>query len=150
VNRVTRQLWIGAAPRPGRPYPGIDVIVLCAREHQPVLSGFPGLVIRAPFADRDIPTPQDRKTAIRAAREVSRRLRKGQRVLVTCVKGWNRSGLVVGLTLKMMGRGLRADQIIQAIRQARGESALSNPAFVRILRGFGEGRGRPHRMKRDT
>ncbi len=134
-DRVAPQLWMGGAPDPARPYPEFDVIVLCAREEQPTFRRFKGTVIRAPFADSPYPTAVERRIAIRAAREVAKRLRKGQRVLVTCAMGWNRSGLVVGLALKMASRR-HVNEIIERIRKARGPNALSNPAFERFLRGF--------------
>jgi len=117
------------------PYPDFDTIVLCAREHQPVFKRYKKSVIRAPFADTPYPTATERRIAIRAAREVAKRLRKGQRVLVTCQMGWNRSALVAGLALKMATK-MHTEEIIRRIREARGEDALSNPAFVRFLRGF--------------
>lgn len=135
-DRVAPRLWMGAAPDPNREYSEFDVIVLCAGEVQPTFRAFKGTVIRAPYSDSQRPTVTERKIAIRAAREVSKRLRKGHRVLVTCVMGWNRSGLVCALALKMASR-YQVDEIINRIRKARGSDALSNQAFERIVRGFG-------------
>lgn len=136
MNEVTPRLWQGAAPDPIKPYPEFDAIVLCANEVQPKFQRFKGDVIRAPFVDSPYPTAKERRTAIRVAREVGKRLRKGQKVLVTCAAGLNRSGLVVGLALKMRSR-MHVNEIIKRIRKARGPLALSNPAFERFLRGFG-------------
>lgn len=136
MNRVAPRLWQGAAPTPDLPHAEFDVIVLCAQEYQPFrFPAFKGTVIRAPFDDSLQPTAKERKIAIRAAREVAKRLRKGQRVLVTCMMGRNRSGLVVGLALRMSTRW-SADEIVVRIRKARGEDALSNQSFERIVRGF--------------
>jgi protein-tyrosine phosphatase len=134
-DRVAPRLWQGAAPDPAKPYTEFDVIVLCAQEVQPRFARFKGTVIRAPFADTPYPTSKERKIAIRAAREVVKHLRKHRRVLVTCAQGWNRSGLVVGLTLRM-ATNWHPEEIVRRIRAARGEFALSNPAFERIVRGF--------------
>jgi protein-tyrosine phosphatase len=138
---------MGAAPDPTRPYPEFDVIVLCAEEVQPTFQRFKGTVIRAPFDDSPYPTAKERKIAIRAAREVAKRLRKGQRVLVTCAQGLNRSGLVVGIALKMAAR-MHVNEIIERIRKARGDWALSNPAFERFLRGFSAKTGNAKRASR--
>ena len=109
-------------------------VVLCAEELQdlPAL-GVPvdGVeVIRAPLDDAR-PTLHEIHVAYDAAREVARRWRLGQHVLVTCHKGWNRSGLVTALTLMMLG--LSDNQAIRAIRAARGPKALGNRHFVEVL-----------------
>lgn len=132
---------MGSVPDPTKAYTEFSAIVLCAQEFQPRFRRFKGTVIRAPFADTKYPTAKERRIAIRSAREVAKRLKKGQRVLVTCAMGLNRSGLVTGLALRMASR-MHPTEIIRRIREARGEYALSNPAFERIVRGF-------HRMKRE-
>lgn len=136
-DRVAPRLWQGAAPDPTKPYPEFDVIVLCAQEVQPRFARFKGSLIRAPFADTPYPTEKERKIAIRAARLVAKHLGKKRRVLVTCAMGWNRSGLVNALALRMATRA-HPEEIIRRIRAARGEHALMNPAFERIVRGFSQ------------
>ena len=135
-DRVAPRLWQGAAPDPAQAYAGFDVLVLCAKQFQPLMPKFKGLLIRAPFDDTPRPGATERRIAIRAAREVAKSLRAGRNVLVTCQAGWNRSGLVVGLSLRMAAR-FPVDEIVSRIRRARGPHALSNEAFERILRGFG-------------
>ena len=126
---------MGGVPDPGS-LELFNVLVLCAKEVQPKVQGFKGTIIRAPFGDVPSLTSKERRTAIRAAREVAKRLRKGQKVLVTCHMGWNRSGLVTALALRMSThRG--TDEIIRRIRKARGPNALSNESFVRMIYGFG-------------
>jgi len=134
-NEVAPRLWMGGAPDSKRPYSEFDTIVLCAGEAQPTFVRFQGTIIRAPFVDTGAPTQAERRIAIRAAREVAKRLRRGQSVLVTCAQGLNRSGLVCGLALKMAS-SYHVTEIIDRIRKARGKWALSNPAFERFLRGF--------------
>lgn len=136
-DRVAPRLWQGAAPDPTRPYTEFDVIVLCAKEYQPRFERFRGTLLRAGFDDTRYPTMMERKIAIRAARQVAKRLRKGQRVLVTCAMGWNRSGLVTGLSLRM-ATTMHPEEIIRRIRAARGDDALSNASFERIIRGFAQ------------
>ena len=135
-DRVAPRLYQGGAPDPSKPYSDFDAIFLCAAEYQPPrFPRFKGTIVRCGFDDTSQPTAHERRIAIRAAREVAKRLGKGQTVLVTCYAGWNRSGLVVGLALRMATRW-SAEDIIRRIRKARGERALSNPAFVRIICGF--------------
>jgi protein-tyrosine phosphatase len=140
-HEVAPRLWMGAAPDSKRPYSEFDAIVLCAGEVQPTFVRFQGTIIRAPFVDSGAPTATERKIAIRAAREVAKRLRRGQSVLVTCAMGLNRSGLVCGLALKMVSP-YHVSEIIDRIRKARGKRALSNPAFERFLRGFSSKKSR--------
>lgn len=86
----------------------------------------------APFDDG----PVDDDTVLTAklsASQVARAVSKGKRVLVTCMGGLNRSGLVVGLALRSLGYD--ADAAIRLVREARGPFALSNEHFVEVIRG---------------
>lgn len=58
----------------------------------------------------------------------------GEKVLVRCHAGFNRSGLVVAMTLAQMGFDM--DDAIDLIREKRSPNALSNHFFVAYLRGF--------------
>lgn len=55
----------------------------------------------------------------------------GQKVLIRCQAGLNRSGLVTGLVLLKSGKS--ADEVITLIRSARGKHALSNDEFREYL-----------------
>jgi protein-tyrosine phosphatase len=92
-------------------------------------------VFHAPLDDNPWcpPSPREQAIAHGAAREVARRLRKGQRVLVTCAMGLNRSGLVSALALRM--QGVPSERAIAAVRQARGPNALNNGQFRRLIAG---------------
>ena len=65
-----------------------------------------------------------------------RRWRAGDRVLVRCQAGLNRSGLVTALIL--MRHGMDAESAIQLIREHRAELALFNREYVRWLLTEGE------------
>lgn len=134
-DQVAPLLFMGAAPDPVKAYTDFDALVLCTEAQPTRFPNFHGTIIRAPFSDTSYVTADLRRIAIRAAREVAKRLRKGQTVLVTCTQGWNRAGLVVGIALKMASR-LSSDEIIERIRAARGRDALSNQSFERIVKGF--------------
>lgn len=101
-----------------------DVIVLAAREWQPELSGYE--VIRVLLDDSGPPpTPAERIAIRQNARRVAHRIRAGKRVLVTCVQGRNRSGVIAGLALVELG--LPPKLVVQQIRRIR--DGLANPYF---------------------
>lgn len=62
--------------------------------------------------------------------------KKGDRVLVRCQAGLNRSGLVTALIL--MKDGMTAKEAIQTIRTNRADSALFNRHYVQWLLTEGE------------
>ena len=61
----------------------------------------------------------------------STRLDKGDRVLVRCQAGLNRSGLVTALVL--IKKGMSPELAIETIRKQRGADALFNQNFVNWL-----------------
>ena len=63
-------------------------------------------------------------------------LQKGDRVLIRCQAGLNRSGLVTALVL--IKQGYSAQSAIEMIRKFRGEDALFNHNFVNWLLAKGE------------
>lgn len=142
-------MWQGAFPPPGPFLAGrVSMVVLCAQELQPPASAYPGVAVRhAPFSDHgEPPTRNEIMTAMHAASTVRSALDRGEDVLVTCHMGLNRSGLVSALAL-MMPHGRRgnfwlsdetpacltSDQAIALVRRARGEHALGNKWFIRVL-----------------
>ncbi len=135
-HEVIPGLWQGGSrtpPEPGR----FDVVVsLCARGNlrSPLSQGQRGLSWF--IADADVP---DEQTLRRLARQVSAWLDDGQRVLVRCKAGLNRSGLVVARTL--VERGVDPTEAIRLIRRRRHRRALNNRAFVAWL--LQEGPGEP-------
>lgn len=125
-------LWQGSAPPIHRnPAVTADLLVLCAQEYQPSSRFFPrSKVIRARMDDA-MPTPREMSEAMTAANEVVRAVLKGKVVLVTCAMGWNRSGLVTGLAMRKLGYS--GKDAVRLIKQARGDSALSNRYFRKIV-----------------
>lgn len=65
------------------------------------------------------------------ARVIARKVEAGNKVLVRCQAGYNRSGLVMGFTL--MELGYDAHAAVHLIRAARGEYALFRLVFLRYL-----------------
>lgn len=133
ADRVHRNLWMGSAPHRWAPLrEHFNVLVLCAMEYQPRSACFEGVrVIHAPLDD-SAPTPREIRIANEAANRVVVALRDGQTVLVTCMQGRNRSGLVSALALKQLGAP--PSVAIKLVRRARGDDALANPYFVALIK----------------
>ena len=135
-NEIYPLLHQGSAP-PGNTVLmelGFSAVVLCAIENQPPASKFEGIdVLYAPNDDNPLraPTRDELLIAVDAAKQVAQRVQDGQKVLVTCMAGLNRSGLVNAFALHILTgwSGPRCVQQVQAKRQA----ALSNRQFVRVL-----------------
>lgn len=124
------QLAQGSAPPPRVRVP-FDVIVLAATEYQrPHLPGY--TLLRVPLDDSGPPpSPADRALIRASAREIARRVRRGERVLVTCWQGRNRSGVLAGLALVELG--MPPDRAIRRIQQLR--DGLTNPHFRAMVGG---------------
>lgn len=136
ASEVVPGLYIGSKPAPGRH--AFDVIVLAAEEYQPHAMRFPGSeVIHMPLDDapwRNM-RPEEIAGAVRTGEAVARHIRAGRRVLVSCAMGLNRSSLVAAIAMHN-AHGMGADEIIMRIRRARGQWALSNPNFEKLLRSM--------------
>jgi len=133
ASEIIPGLWQGSRP-PAGPEIGrvVDLLALCAMEHQPDSRSYPGLahIVRARLDDAE-PTQRELAEATDAARLVATSLASGMVCLVTCQAGLNRSGLVSGLALRYLGFSGR--EAVRLVRRARGENALSNPWFRKIV-----------------
>lgn len=124
---VIPRLAQGSVPT-GPLHRDFHTVVLCAEELQDLpIVGVE--VLKAPMDDA-VPSSREIDLAFNVARQVASRWRQGRRVLVTCAMGRNRSGLVTGLTLMMLG--MTDAEAIRAIRSAR-KNALTNRHFVQVL-----------------
>lgn len=135
---VSENLWMGGVPPVGgQVVKYFDGLVLAAAEYQ-VADDYPGVeVLLAPMHDDGSPmTKEDVGTALRATSWVVKRLRDGQKVLVTCRMGLNRSGLVCAMSLCCGSATPEADEAIAAVRAARGPDALGNQDFTSLIRRF--------------
>jgi hypothetical protein len=140
ANHIDDKLWQGEFPHSdewGRlSTKGFGAVVLCAQELQPrdEFDFFPGVeLILAPMDDAVL-TDEEVAAATFAARRALAYLHRGQRVLVTCAAGRNRSGLVSALVL-MMRRGMTGEEAVRRV-QSRRKDALTNPSFAAYLRGL--------------
>lgn len=119
-----------------------DLIVFCAKEFgPPAMALKKGEVKRrltrvyhAPIDDAVL-TRDEMFIASRAANLVAASFLKHKRILVTCMQGRNRSGLVVALALDMLSSegGGAALAAVRERRLRAGAPALTNPSFVKLL-----------------
>ena len=131
-----RSLYQGARPPHGNVLrrSRVDALVLCAQEYQPAALLFPGVqVLYAPLDDAEL-TAGEWEIAKQASKRVEGIIKTGGRVLVTCMQGLNRSGLVVAMTLHRL-TGLPGHRCVEAV-QARRANALMNESFVHALAGL--------------
>ncbi len=116
---------LGAPPPWGFPF---DVVVTLYADAQPA----PWYVeeMRYGFYDSEL-TPEATKRVLAIAAAAYSRWQAGDRVLIRCQAGVNRSGLVTALVLMM--HGLTAIEAIELIRRRRSPAVLSNRHFVEWL-----------------
>lgn len=148
ATRILPKLYQGSLPPEGRELAdrGFDVLVLCAEEHQPSGRKFPGVqVYHAPLDDHDLSAVEAR-IAERAAEAVRRHVLRGERVLVTCAMGRNRSGLVVALAILKL-TAMTGFDAATLVRRGRA-GALSNPSFVDAVVSYGRRERRTVRLQR--
>ena len=134
ATRIYGNLYQGGVPPMGDYLrnEGFDVLVLCAAEFQPSARRYPGvIVLHCPLVDEEKMSERDMQSARRTADMVAVALKQGKKCLVTCYMGWNRSGLVNGLTLHK-AYSMKGRDAVNTIRSMR-EHALSNRFFARVL-----------------
>lgn len=129
-------LWQGGADDVTKAHgDGFDVIILCADEFQParhIIATELMEVVHAPNDDSENPLTRDQlTTAIAASRVVAARFREGKKVLVSCMQGRNRSGLVTALALHRL-YGMTGERCRGYIR-SKVPHALTNPSFNKFL-----------------
>lgn len=140
ATRIYGGLYMGSAPPLGVEVrkAGFDVLVLCAYEIQPSRSELPGVEVLRVRLDDDSSRPvgiDEWQNIVAQGQRVARRLGAGQRVLVTCAMGLNRSGIVAATALASLTglSGARCVQVVQRRRSVAGQHALYNMAFVNAL-----------------
>lgn len=119
--------------------PRFDLLVFCAEEFQPlrdlmIQSAPRATLCYAPNIDGELPRER-LAAATQAAALVANRFLRGQKILVTCLEGRNRSGLVIALALHMLSGagGAQVAKFIRARRRHVAEPALTNPFFMKLL-----------------
>lgn len=128
---ISNRLYMGSDPIPNAYLP-VDTLVLTAMEHQGSNYRGPRTILRVPLNDDGSPVTLDEvKLALQAGNAVARRLRRGEKILIVCHAGKNRSGLVTALALVNLGAS--STDAIQTVRRARGQSALRNKDFFDLV-----------------
>lgn len=135
VSKITDGLYQGAWPPFGDQLAkrGFDVLVLCAEENQHD-ELYVGLnVICAPGEDNSNPDVMSQflPTWILAAQRAAQQVKAGKKVLVTCMAGLNRSGMVTAMALHLLTGWSGAD-VVEHIQASRAD-ALCNPTFAQWL-----------------
>jgi protein-tyrosine phosphatase len=135
ANKIHDHLYQGGRPPPGDGLAkaGIDVLVLAAKEHQDA-GAHEGLIVICAPGDDDL-RPHRLARFIdgwrAAAEQVVEHIKAGRNVLVTCMAGQNRSGLIVGMALCML-TGCNGKEAVVAV-QTRRPYGLNNSTFARYL-----------------
>lgn len=133
---VVENLYQGSAP----PYGDVlakldfDTLVLCASENQE--KDFYSNIEVLLFPTEDDIVEQNMLCDLpkwqQAAQIVVERINTGNKVLITCMAGLNRSGMVTAFTLRQITNWSR-NKIVDHIQQCR-EMALCNKTFENFLR----------------
>ena len=141
-NEILPGLYLGGTPSScdlqfeGNPsiFPGIDLICSFHRYSSPVIGG----TIELRYYYEDDPNigldPNDAPKLAEVAAVALRQWKSGKNVLFRCSGGRNRSGLVLGLMLRM--DGYSADDAIQLMRIKRDASVMHNEDFNQALRDW--------------
>jgi hypothetical protein len=133
------ELWMGGVPFDDAELKTFDLIVNASNleplregEHgREMLYGTVPAVIDVEFDDG--PLSEETANLVDTAAEVAAgAVLRGDRVLVHCAQGWNRSGVIVARALVWMG-ACNIEQAIAIIRSLRSPHALSNPSFTAWL-----------------
>jgi len=93
----------------------------------------------------DVPSIEDPSVIDALAEQVASRVQAGERVVVNCAAGLNRSGLLVGRALIALGHA--PSDAIDLVRRARGSHALCNQRFAAWLLEDCSPRGTPRRVR---
>lgn len=135
INKIYEGLYQGSIPPPGTllQEKKFDVLVLTAKDWQNA-EAYPGVtVVLAPGDDDERPHRLERflPTWKEAAKLVAEYVNQDKKVLVTCMAGQNRSGLVTALALHEL-TGWSGTICVQHVRSRR-TGALCNATFEKWL-----------------
>lgn len=135
AHKILDHMYQGGMPPPGEGLKnaGIEVLVLAAKEHQDA-EAYEGItVICAPGDDDPRRHRLDRFIDgwRAAATQVVEHVRAGRNVLVTCMAGQNRSGLIVALAVREL-TGWSGEKIVDHVSRSR-PFALNNQTFANYI-----------------
>lgn len=131
ANEIIPGIWQGSMAPPGDTLrrAGFEHLILAAKEHQPSPSNYRDMkVLYVPFEDHDEPLSRNEWDKILvAALWAAERAAVDKPVLITCVAGWNRSGIITACALRILTNCSPEDAIRQI--QRRRLRALNNESF---------------------
>jgi protein-tyrosine phosphatase len=135
INNIYDNLWQGAYPPKGDVLSmrGFKLLVLAAAENQDA-TAYTGIdVILAPGDDDENPEclPNFLPQWLDAAKQVASRVKMGDKVLVTCMGGYNRSGFITTVALHLL-TGWDGETCVKHVQQRR-KYALHNLLFEEYL-----------------
>lgn len=137
-NEIIPHLWQGGVPAPDDDLSVFDLVVNCAHQkwvgqkYESKLPPHVGLIkVELHDSDPDLHGGTAWNRIEHTAQVVAQKTGIGQDVLVHCIQGWNRSGVVVARA--MMFRGWTPEEAIAEVQRKRHPMALSNPYFTAWL-----------------
>lgn len=136
ATEIIPRLYQGSRPPLGGAVSAekFSAVVLAAKEFQPPSQLFQGVrVIYVPLEDTRL-MPHDFLAAQRASQLAIEAYLTGGKVLVTCLAGINRSGLVTALVLHGL-TGMSGSDAVKLIRRRR-PIALLNRSYLQALRSL--------------
>jgi hypothetical protein len=131
------ELWQGGhscdacSPCPP-PSSGWSLVVDLWRDEADPLPPEPTRYLHVPIPDAELYS-EEAWSVEDAARMVAASVVRGGAVLVRCHWGLNRSGLVVGMALVLLG--MPGPRAVELVRDRRGPSALCNLSFAQRISG---------------
>jgi len=120
-TQIEGNLWIGAFPQPWVRRQFDYIVSVVDAKFFPEKPG--QIHVCMPFED----SPDVKPVYFHAIADLAHRFVQDRPTLVHCQHGYNRSGVIVALTLLRMG--WEPERAVNHIREKRGASALSNYHF---------------------
>jgi len=136
ADRIVPGLYQGSIPPQGEALrlARFTVLVLAAVQFQPKAERFPGVrVIHVPLEDSHVLTKEDIHSAATVANLVATAVKGGARVLVTCLEGRNRSGLITALALRDLYGMSGAEALLFVKKNRKNADALTNTTYQQFL-----------------
>lgn len=136
VDEIWKNLWQGSLPPAGNAVgdKGFTTLVLAASEHQD-FTLYPNVsrVLLAPGEDCEDQWALNKTLPVwlDAAQAAATRVKTGEKVLVTCLAGLNRSGFITAVALHHI-TGWSGEACVKRVQERR-RLALCNETFVRYI-----------------
>lgn len=128
-------MYFGPQMTPCAPDGQFDVVVsMAGRGAMATRANNPDVIQHLFYIDDGQLGPLEMQYVMEAAQLVSEYWAEGDKILVRCNMGLNRSGLIVALAL--IDHGNEAQKVIDRIREKRSPNALCNEWFIKYILDF--------------